>query len=456
MTPKLTSFWSPTRQILDREITRIPAPACDLQNGPKASFWQLGSAKGEAIWAWVTAAFAVYWILFVTGAFLGRKELNAVGGVLVLGVLSCMILERLWVRLDAVFIACFAAAIGIPLLQLIVLSEPISAEALFKHISLCMVMAASRVLNLPVVCRSRVRWLLALQVLLILLISFTIFRGTSWDGGTRHSGLFVNPNNLALIPFLLLFLMDPLRDKKLVRLTIHAIVVAVLAFSGTTGAVLAYAIGLVVNYRKQIPKHYRTFVYTLIPLTAVVGVAFFAANGASILPETRMTKQIEVIGGQLRNVLQGGDIAYYEQERVLGPGTASGIWRVAHWRRTVTAYLDGTPLEQLVGFGFGSSPRILGKLPHNEYLRTLFEQGILGLFLFIFAWRRIIMTAPQQVRYIGLIVAIYSFSENNLDNFPFMALFILFLSARDDTDSVAIRVPRRRSPMWNPVLRPAA
>ena len=129
------------------------------------------------------------------------------------------------------------------------------------------------------------------------------------------------------------------------------------------------------------------------------------------------------------NVLQGGNIAYYQQERVLGPGTASAIWRVVHWRETITTYLDGTSVQQLFGFGFGSSPRILGKLPHNEYLRILFEQGILGFLLFVFAWRRIIVTAPSHVRYVGLIVAIYSFSENNLDNFPFMALFILFLSA---------------------------
>jgi hypothetical protein len=456
MNPQLTSSWQPIRPMFDQEITRMPAPARGLQSGRNLSFWQLGTAKGESIWAWITVAFTVYWVLFVAGTFLGRKELNTVGGVLVLGMLGWLVLERLWVRLDAVVLACFAAGAGIPLLQLVTSSEPMSAEALFKHISLCMVMAASRVLNLPVVSRSRVRWLLALQVLFILLISFTIYRGTSWDGGTRHSGLFVNPNNLALIPFLLLFLLDPLRDKRLIRLTVHAVVVAVLAFSGTSGAVLAYAVGLLVNFRTKIPKQYRTFVYTLIPVTAVAGIAFFAVNGASILPETRMTKQIAVIGGQLKNVLEGGDIAYYEQERVLGPGTASGIWRVAHWRRTVVTYLDGTPLEQLLGFGFGSSPQILGKLPHNEYLRILFEQGIAGFLLFVFAWRRIIMTAPSHVRYVGLIVGIYSFSENNLDNFPFMALFILFLSARDLTDSVTVRAPRRLATVWKTTFQRAA
>jgi hypothetical protein len=425
------------------------------QNDRRSNVWQLASAKSETIWAWITVAFTAYWILFVAGAFLGRKELNAVGGVVVLGVLAWLILERLWVRLDAVVLACLAAAAVIPLLQWMTSSEPLSSEALFKHVSLCLVMAASRVLGLTAACRSKVRLILALQVLVILLISFTIYRGTSWDGGTRHSGLFVNPNNLALIPFLLLFLVDPVRDKLFVRLGAHALVVAVLAYTGTSGAVLAYAIGLAVHFRSQIPQRWRTFVYSLIPVTAVAGIAFFAMNGVSLLPETRMTRQISVIGGQLQNVLEGGDVAYYEQERVLGPGTASGIWRVAHWRHAVATYLDGTPREQLLGFGLGSSPRILGKLPHNEYLRMLFEQGLIGFLLFVFAWRRIIQTAPAHVRYVGLIVAIYSFSENNLDNFPFMALFTLCLSASGAVDSVAVKVPRRLATMWNTAVQQA-
>jgi hypothetical protein len=433
-----------SKHILDTRVAPVASPeaAC------KRNIWQLRSASGNELWTWITGAFTIYWILFVAGAFLGRKELNAVGGVIILGALGWALLERLWVRLDAVVVASLAAAIGIPLLQLIA-GEPLSPEAVFKHVSLCLVMAGSRVLDLPIVCRSKARWLIAAQILSILFISFTIYRGTSWDGGTRHSGLFVNPNNLALIPFLLLFLIDPLRDKVFLRLAVHGVVVAVLAFSGTSGAVLAYAIGLAVNLRSSIPRRWQTFVYTIVPVAAVAGIVFIAMNGASLLPETRLTNQINVIGSQLQTVLSGGDISFYAQERVLGPGAASGIWRVTHWLKTLTTYFDGTALEHAIGFGLGSSPMILGKLPHNEYLRILFEQGLLGFAIFIFAWRRIIMTAPAHVRYVGLIVAIYSFSENNLDNFPFMALFTLCLSARGVRDSIAARIPSRIATTWN-------
>lgn len=414
-------------------------------------FWQLRSPSGETLWTWLTAAFTGYWLLFVAGAFLGRKELNTVGGVLVLGVLAWLLLERLWVRLDAVVVASLIAAIGIPMLQLLTPGEIISPEAVFKHVSLCLVMAASRVLGLTIACRSKARWALMLHVLCILFISVTIFRGTSWDGGTRHSGLFVNPNNLALIPFLLLFFIDPLRDKLSFRLSVHAIVIAVLAYCGTSGAEVAYAIGLLFNFRTRVPAKWRGVAYFAAPVLLLGSVVFLASDGLALLPETRLTNQISVMGGQLQNVLSGGNVAYYQEERELGPGSASGIWRLVHWRRTVTTYLDGEPLQQLLGFGLGSSTLMLGKLPHNEYLRMLFEQGLVGFLLFVFCWRRIIITAPVHVRYIGLIVAIYSFSENNLDNFPFMALFALCLSARGLKQSPA----RKPAPQATAVLSAA-
>src|ERR1700712_5411302 len=89
------------------------------QRHPVRSIWQQRSASEERLWSRITWAFTGYWILFVAGAFLGHKELNAVGGVLVLGVLAWILLERLWVRIDAVVMASLAAATCLPLLQVL-------------------------------------------------------------------------------------------------------------------------------------------------------------------------------------------------------------------------------------------------------------------------------------------------------------------------------------------------
>jgi hypothetical protein len=403
------------------------------------------AAAGEVAWRWLALAFGAYWTLFIFGAYSGRQELNDVGAVFILVALGWAIMERLWVRVDAIAIASFAAAL-IPLLVPFVSNAELYPGALVKHVSLYLVMALARLLRLPVASGSKVRGVMVAQILIILVLSMTTDRSGVWDGGTRHSGLFANPNNLALIPFLLLFFVDRGRDPIALQIVAHTIVIAVLVWTGTSGAVMAYAIGLGVHFFALMPRTWRVPAVTLLSACLLAAAGFVVYGGGSLLPETRLSNQLSVMRVELGTVLSGGEVPYYEHERELGPGAASGIWRLVHWRRTITTYAGGSLAEKVIGFGIGSSPAYLGKLPHNEYLRVLFEQGALGLTLFLFAWNRIIRTAPRDVRYIGLILAIYSFSENNLDNFPFMALFILCLSTIDPVPS-AIETGALRRPL---------
>lgn len=388
----------------------------------------VSTPNGETLWRWIGWAFAAYWVLFAFSALTGQRELNTVGGILVLAVLAWGVLERLWVKVDVVVLASLAAMF-IPLVN--VFGNALQTrEAIFKYESLCAVMAMSRLMRLPLASGLKVRWLLAIPVLIVLLISVLVDRGDAGNAA-RGAGLFVNPNNLALIPFLLLFLIDERRDPLAIRLGVHAIVIAVLVFSGTSGAMIAYAIGMAIYMGARLSPRLRVLVLTIALVGGSAAVALIAVDGGDLLPETRLTKQLSLLRSESLIVLQGGQIAYYDQERMLGTGATSAIWRLDHWRRTITMYIDGTPAQQLLGFGTGSAEILLPKLPHNEYLRILFEQGLAGFLLFFAAWRTILKTTPASVRYIGIIVAIYSFSENNLDNFPFMSLFILFLSASD-------------------------
>jgi hypothetical protein len=383
---------------------------------------------GGILWNWIGIAFIAYWSLFAVGSVTHQQQLNTVGGVLILAVLAWAVLERLWVAVDGVVFASIAAML-IPLVHFITGDGDQSGEAIFKYGSVVAVMAMARLLRLPVAFRSKSRWLVGIPVLMILVLSVLLEHGVRPGSGEgRHSGLFLNPNNLSLIPFLLLFLVDEERDPLSIQIVVHAIVAGMLAYSGTSGAIIAYAIGLAVHLKDHLSLRSRVLVVATLLAAGSIGV-LLVVNGGDMLPETRMTTQIEVIPSQLKQALDGDSINFYRQERVSGEGSTSAVWRLAHWRLTLDTYAHGTPEQQLLGFGIGSSTMIFGILPHNEYLRILFEQGIAGLFLFVFAWRRIILTAPQPVRYVALIVAIYSFSENNLDNFPFMSLFILLLSA---------------------------
>jgi hypothetical protein len=57
--------------------------------------------SGEKLWAWIGWTFLAYWGLFVAGAVTGHKELNSVGGMMLLAVLAWGALDRLWVRADS-------------------------------------------------------------------------------------------------------------------------------------------------------------------------------------------------------------------------------------------------------------------------------------------------------------------------------------------------------------------
>jgi hypothetical protein len=396
------------------------------------AYWQSCSASGHRLWKWIAWAFAAYWIFFVAGAFLKHKQLNEVGAVIVLATLGWASLERLWIRIDSVALACLALAF-LPVIQAVCSNVPKSPDSIIKHVSLCLVMALSRVLRLPVISQSKVRRLLAFQVLVILFISLTLCRGATWDG-ERYSGMFANPNNLALIPLLLLLLVDQLRDSWLIQASAHAVVILVLAFTTTSGAVVAYALGCIIYLISKLSRRTQAIAWSLCLAGSLVGgVAFFTID-ESALPDMRLTKQLFLMRSKMGKVLQGGDIQYYQFEKVEGSGTGSALWRIQHWRDTLIAYSDGTVAEQVFGFGPGSSVSVTKILPHNEYLRMLFEEGLVGLALFLFAWYGIIRAAPSGIRYVAITVAIYSFSENNLDNFPFMALLVLCLSA-NNTDA---------------------
>jgi hypothetical protein len=184
---------------------------------------------------------------------------------------------------------------------------------------------------------------------------------------------------------------------------------------------------------RNVSRPWKLFVVALISVAATALVVIVAFVHESSLPQTRLFKQLVVMRSELDTALSGAPIAYYEREQELGPGAASGAWRLAHWQKTLSGYADGSPAERILGFGTGSTPDRFGKLPHNEYLRLLFEQGIVGFVLFLVAWGGMMKSAPAEVKYCCVILAIYSFSENNLDNFPFISLFILCSSARGST-----------------------
>ena len=158
----------------------------DALDAPKWLRPQPRMPDGEALWRWIAVAYAVYWILFVGGFYGGVPQLNSVGAAVVLAMFCWLASQRLQVRLDGVAIASLAAAL-IPILNMAAgnTSAAESPDAIIKHVSLCLVIAVSRILRLPPASSSRASWWLAAPVLVVLALCLSVSRGATWDGGTQ-------------------------------------------------------------------------------------------------------------------------------------------------------------------------------------------------------------------------------------------------------------------------------
>ncbi|HEY3418199.1 MAG TPA: hypothetical protein VGM23_15080, partial [Armatimonadota bacterium] len=109
----------------------------------------------------------------------------------------------------------------------------------------------------------------------------------------------------------------------------------------------------------------------------------------------------------------------------------SALWRLIHWKNTLETYWQGGWLRILFGNGLGSSNTIMGILPHNDYLRFLFELGVFGCVAILLVWGSLFRQLQPSSRWLMVMIAVYSFSENIFDNYLAMALFVFFsVSAR--------------------------
>lgn len=263
-------------------------------------------------------------------------------------------------------------------------------------------------------------------IYVLIFLSFALGKNIELSEPDRLSGIFVNPNNFALIGLSLLFFIDENNDGRLFYCLIHLTIVIVLLFSGTLGAMLGYTIACMYKYWKKLAK----FKYLYIGLFAVGVLAIFAfpEYALNIYPLNRMTLQIAAIQDQIHNIFDGNKINYGYLLIKYGPEALSGIWRLEHWAEVVREIVNSDAIRMVFGYGAGSSHVALKALPHNEYMRVLFEQGVVGFSLniafFVTIWARTL----NQCKYIILIFFIFSFTENNLDNFLYMALFMMFLA----------------------------
>ncbi|MGF6570624.1 hypothetical protein ABH945_002735 [Paraburkholderia sp. GAS333] len=102
------------------------------------------------------------------------------------------------------------------------------------------------------------------------------------------------------------------------------------------------------------------------------------------------------------------------------------IFRLKHWVNLISLYTDGPLINQLFGFGVGSSVKLtdLNLVPHNDYLRFFFELGP-GLFICFIVLNILVLKRIGGffISIPAVFIFIYFFSDNLVNNFLVMSFF---------------------------------
>lgn len=259
--------------------------------------------------------------------------------------------------------------------------------------------------------------LLVLMPLLVWLVQLALER-TSFGGG-QMVGPFVNRNNAALYYLCMVSLYACLSGRLVNQVWVYLFVG--IAF-GTLGVLLAVVIALLyaVGQRRNLGQ--------------LVLLAILGSGLAILLPDSFLTARFGPVADSYRLLadqrIDLRTVTYAELVSSLRTTDLSFIFRLKHWTDLLDQYAQGTLFQQLFGFGVGSSQRLsqMRLVPHNDYVRLLFETGLLaftGFVILVFTSLKQIGRRWEAVPLVA--VCVYFFSENLMNNHVAMIMFFFSL-----------------------------
>lgn len=384
-------------------------------------------------WALPGAGFLAYSVISIAAHLLDARGLLTAGGMVVLlcvGAAWCR--STMAVRVDKTV----ELVLCILLLALFTtLCDPThtALHNLVKHAVVCILYVLVFSMGLRPIYSTPFRTVFAGALLFMGVVSLFVPESGEVDDVLRLAGFFVNANNLSLTMMTLLFLIDEQRDSKVVKAFFHAVVVLFLILSGTSGAILAYLGAMLFKcftFARSVGKPQSKLILVLMLIVLIVLGCLLPPQLYMDVPlAKRIVTQLSLIWHEFPLAASGHEVDYAKLSDMYGTSDCSGIWRISHWRACIDVVAQANTFQLLFGHGVGAAGLLLYKVPHNDYLRILMEQGILGLTLavafFLIVFRRI----DPRYQYCIVAVALYCFSENNMDNLLFMSIFTFFLAS---------------------------
>jgi O-antigen ligase len=384
-------------------------------------------------WRLPGLGFLLYSVISIAAHLLGARGLLSVGGMLVfLCVCIAWCRSTMAVRVDKTV----ELVLCILLLAIFTtLCDPTHTvfQNLLKHAVVCILYILIFSMELRPIYSTPFRTVFVLALLFMGVVSLIVPDVSEVDDVRRMSGFFVNANNLSLTMMTLLFLIDEQKDSRAKKAFFHAVIILFLILSGTSGAILAYFGAMLfkgLTFARSVGKSQSKLILVLMSIALIVIGCLLPARLYTDVPlAKRIVTQLSLVWQEFPLAASGHEMDYGRLSEVYGTSDCSGIWRISHWRACIDVVAGANTLQLLCGHGVGASSLLLYKVPHNDYLRVLMEQGILGLTLsltfFLIVFRRI----DRRYSYCIVAVALYCFSENNMDNLLFMSIFAFFLAS---------------------------
>lgn len=211
------------------------------------------------------------------------------------------------------------------------------------------------------------------------------------------------------------------------------------ALMNKVGAVVATAVAIglwaVFPLRKQ-------SVFAVVFLVLGAGVTYLAGGLDRVITAY---ENVALIFSLQPSTVAG--MSYKDLVQLTGTTDLSAFFRVIHWSNIWDLYTNGGLTTLLFGYGAGQTTPLTyaGLSPHNDYLRILAEYGPLNLLVFVgFLFYIVVALQHAAARVLFIVLMIYFFSENLIDNFTSIALYFAYAGRLTaDNRLLPARSPRR-------------
>ncbi|MDD0810219.1 hypothetical protein PSQ20_07730 [Curvibacter sp. RS43] len=186
---------------------------------------------------------------------------------------------------------------------------------------------------------------------------------------------------------------------------------------------LGLSIGVLISLAVSVSRFFEIFLFFV--------VCVFVAALFYVVPDFFIFDRIHPLLASadllFSDVYDIGEMSYGDLVSILGTSDLSFLFRVKHWGNLIFIYLDLPLLQMVGGVGLGVSPQysVIGLLPHNDYIRLLFECGFFSFFGFLgFVVLMSLRLGRGWISVPFFATFIYFCTDNLLNNFISMVVFM--------------------------------